>query len=72
MILKISDTVKFTLLNTKIIFHKLIFLNFFLCYETTTLSTGMKCRIPENSRSNLNSKFALFKDPVHWVGCKIF
>ena len=64
-VFKISDMVKFTLLNTIITCHKLIFLKFFLWYETVTLSS--LSRIWENSRSNLNSKLAFSMNPVHWV-----
>ena len=43
LILKTSDIVKFTLLNTKITFHKLMILRFFLWYETVTvLSSDFK------------------------------
>lgn len=38
IILKILNALKFTLLNTKMICQKLMFLKFFLCYETETFS----------------------------------
>ena len=69
LIFKISDIVKFTLLDTIITFHKLIFLKFFLWYETVTLSS--LSRTSENFRSNLNSKFAFSKDPSS-MSCNFF
>ena len=65
LIFKISDMVKFTLLNTIITFDKLIFLKFFPWYKTVTPS--FISRNLENFCSNLNSKLAFSKDPVHWV-----